>query len=258
MNVLITAGGTSEKIDDVRKISNTATGRLGSLLADCFLEDEQVEVTCLCSENAVLPKNPRATIVPVSDVQSLQAAVEEQMRERAYDAVIHSMAVSDYTVKYSVPSEWLAAHLAKSVPNRSLDGNPEFLTAQIHSALLAYGGGCRSKKLSSDIENLFLCLEKTPKIIGLFKKLQPQTILVGFKLLVDVEENELLRAAEALMKRNGCDFVLANDQKNIDETRHEAILLGKDHSLTRLHTKSEIAGAIKDHVMHKAEEDRQK
>lgn len=258
MNVLITAGGTSEKIDDVRKISNTATGRLGSLIADCFLEDEAVSVTCLCSENAVLPKNPRAKILRISDVRSLQQTVEEQMREFMYDAVIHSMAVSDYTVKYSVPSEWLAARLAKSISDGNWDGDPALLTAQLHAALLACDGGYRSKKISSDIENLFLCLEKTPKIIGLFKKLQPQTILVGFKLLAGVEENELLSAAQNLMKRNGCDFVLANDQHKIDETHHEAILLGKDHSITRLHTKPEIARAIKDHVMRKAGEERQK
>ena len=29
MKIIITAGGTSEKIDDVRTITNTSTGRLG-------------------------------------------------------------------------------------------------------------------------------------------------------------------------------------------------------------------------------------
>ncbi|MFO7160860.1 MAG: phosphopantothenoylcysteine decarboxylase, partial [[Clostridium] cellulosi] len=37
MNVLITAGGTTENIDPVRKIKNTATGRLGSLIAEEFV-----------------------------------------------------------------------------------------------------------------------------------------------------------------------------------------------------------------------------
>ncbi|MDR1596547.1 MAG: phosphopantothenoylcysteine synthase, partial [Treponema sp.] len=31
MNILISAGGTRERIDSVRSITNTATGRLGSL-----------------------------------------------------------------------------------------------------------------------------------------------------------------------------------------------------------------------------------
>lgn len=256
MNILVTAGGTSERIDDVRKISNMATGRLGSLIADRFLENEEALVTYLCSQNAARPRNPRARILPVSDVRSLQAAVENEMRRNPYDAVIHSMAVSDYTVKYSVSSESLAAQLAESVRDADRDGKN--LTERIHSVLLSCCGGPQTGKISSDIGHLFLCLERTPKIIGLFKALQPKTVLVGFKLLANVKESELLRAAKNLMARNGCDFVLANDRKNMDETRHEAMLVGTDHSAIRLHTRQEIADAIQNRVMRKIREKRQK
>lgn len=256
MKILITAGGTSEKIDSVRTITNTATGRLGSLIADAFLEDKANDVTCLCARNAVRPQNPRARILPVSDVRSLQKAVEQEMRLHSFDAVIHSMAVSDYTVKYSVPSESFAAQLAAFI--HGTDMSPEYLAERIHYALLACGGNVGHGKISSDIEHLFLCLEKTPKIIGLFKKLQPKTVLVGFKLLSGVEESDLLRAAEGLMERNGCDFVLANDKKNIEGERHEAILLGRDHSLVRLGTKAEIAAAVRDRVTRKIEGDGKK
>ena len=36
INVLITSGGTVEKIDAVRGITNFSTGKLGSLLAESF------------------------------------------------------------------------------------------------------------------------------------------------------------------------------------------------------------------------------
>lgn len=254
MNILITAGGTSEKIDDVRSIGNTATGRLGSLIADCFLEDEKVCVTYLCSKNAAKPQNPRARILPIVDVQSLKNAVESEMRSSFYDAVVHSMAVSDYTVKYSISSEELAKQLAEKIRNVGLED--AYLAKQIHTVLLTCGSRPQTGKISSEIGHLFLCLEKTPKIIGLFKKLQPKTVLVGFKLLSSVEEPTLIHAAENQMERNGCDFVLANDLKNINEDQHGAILLGKDHSQTRLSTRLEIAHAIKDNVMRKIGEDR--
>ena len=32
--IIITAGGTSEKIDNVRKITNSSTGKLGKLIAE--------------------------------------------------------------------------------------------------------------------------------------------------------------------------------------------------------------------------------
>ena len=59
MDILITAGGTSERIDEVRKISNIATGRLGSLIADAFLQKD-TDVTYLCTEGAILPKSKKA------------------------------------------------------------------------------------------------------------------------------------------------------------------------------------------------------
>ena len=36
MKILVTAGDTYEPIDDVRKVTHMATGRLGSLIADEF------------------------------------------------------------------------------------------------------------------------------------------------------------------------------------------------------------------------------
>ena len=36
--IIITAGGTSEKIDDVRKITNTASGKLGFTIANKLIE----------------------------------------------------------------------------------------------------------------------------------------------------------------------------------------------------------------------------
>ena len=35
--VIITAGGTSEKIDNVRKITNSSSGKLGSVIASRLL-----------------------------------------------------------------------------------------------------------------------------------------------------------------------------------------------------------------------------
>ncbi|NLX24567.1 MAG: phosphopantothenate--cysteine ligase, partial [Lentisphaerae bacterium] len=69
MNVLITAGGTAEKIDDVRKISNIATGRLGSLIADAFLKMEDVTVTYVCSEEAYVPQNKGSEVRYIDNVE---------------------------------------------------------------------------------------------------------------------------------------------------------------------------------------------
>ena len=43
--IIITAGGTSEKIDNVRKITNSSSGKLGSVIATKLLElpDDKIE-----------------------------------------------------------------------------------------------------------------------------------------------------------------------------------------------------------------------
>lgn len=39
MRILITAGGTSENIDSVRKITNSSSGRLGAVIAEQMLQN---------------------------------------------------------------------------------------------------------------------------------------------------------------------------------------------------------------------------
>jgi phosphopantothenate-cysteine ligase len=63
IQVLITAGGTQERIDAVRSISNTGTGRLGCLTAECFASFPQVErVLYIAGKNAVIPATQKAQI----------------------------------------------------------------------------------------------------------------------------------------------------------------------------------------------------
>lgn len=253
MNVLITAGGTAERIDEVREITNRATGRLGSLIAELFSENPGTEVTYICSNDAVKPAGNRVEVRLANTAAALLETVETLMSERQFDAVIHSMAVSDYSLQYSLSADELADSLAQAI---AADQQPasDDLSKQIHAALIQYESQKQSKKLSSGIEHLFLCLKKTPKIIELFKRIQPNTILVGFKLLVDTSERELLEAARGILTDNHCDFVLANDQRSIAGDQHQAFLIGQGGLIGSFETKSEIAHAIRDNVTKKYQE----
>ena len=55
MNILITSGGTSEKIDQVRSITNHSTGQLGKMIAERFL-DAGFPVTLVTSPNGCSSK----------------------------------------------------------------------------------------------------------------------------------------------------------------------------------------------------------
>ena len=100
MNIIVTAGGTSEPIDNVRRIANTGTGRLGSLVADELAEaDWTGHIFYVCAKDSIRPVSKRVTCVEIQSVADLQEAVTELTEKYVIHGVVHSMAVSDYKVR---------------------------------------------------------------------------------------------------------------------------------------------------------------
>ncbi|MDR1816286.1 MAG: hypothetical protein LBR00_06440 [Clostridiales Family XIII bacterium] len=211
--ILITAGGTSEKIDEVRRITNSGTGRLGALVAETFAAGcAECRVTYLCSASAVRPNISALDVRVCDDVLTLKAAVERVCAERRFDIVVHSMAVGDY--------------LVREVRDASGD-------------LLDPNG-----KISSDLDRLVVTLEKAPKIISLLRGLAPDAAIVGFKLLSDASDEELVRVGLGLLTKNRCDYVLANDMRTVRSDRHEGLLVAADGTYERAVGKTDIAALI--------------
>jgi len=102
----------------------------------------------------------------------------------------------------------------------------------------------REAKISSDKENLIVVLERAPKIISLYRGLVPGAVIVGFKLLSDVSEEELVRAGHALLLKNDCDFVLANDLRTVRSGNHEGLLIARDGTFERAAGKEGVAALI--------------
>jgi len=96
-------------------------------------------------------------------------------------------------------------------------------------------------KISSNKSDLIIKLKPTKKIISYIKKWSPKTTLVGFKLLAGISEAQLISVANKLLAKNDCDYVVANDIKNIDKNGHQAFIIDKHNQITKLETKQEIA-----------------
>lgn len=213
--VLITAGGTLEKIDDVRSIQNTGSGRLGSLIADAF-HKASYDVHYVCSEKAHRPQS-EVEIFSIQGVLDLETEMAKLLEKHRYDAVIHSMAVSDFFVDkvYSESSVY----------------------AQEWEALT-------DAKISSE-EGVFLHLRPAPKVIRLIKDKQPETLLFGFKLLSGASDDDLKEAAEKQIASVGSDFVIANHAEKIQGDHHEAFIFDRNlHIIGECEDKASIAEAI--------------
>ena len=243
MKILITAGGTSEYIDDVRRITNTGTGRLGAKIAERFVAvDPANSITYICSENAARPRIDALSAIVCDEVESVKKAVERVLAKTKIDVIIHSMAISDY--KISAVSE--SGLMTKSVIERlSLlacgdSASPE---EAVRDVLLS-PPGVKGKKISSDKEDLIVVMKKAPKIIALLRGLAPGAVIVGFKLLSGAGEEELSRAGHALLVKNDCDLVFANDIKAIKGDQHDGILISRDGSYIHASGKDWISELI--------------
>lgn len=217
---VITSGGISEKIDNVRKITNSSSGKLGMTIANHLLESKSdITIYYVCSKNALRPSNKRVKIIEVVGTLDLKDKVESLLRNEKIDYFIHTMAVADYMVDYVTTLD----KMKKSFLNNS---DMEVI---------------KDTKISSYENNLVLVLKPTPKIISLIKKESPLTYLVGFKLLDGVSKKELIEVATRLRDKNKCDLVVANDLDDIRNKEHKAYIIDKEDKIVEASDKEDIA-----------------
>lgn len=248
-NVLITGGDTFEEIDEVRKITHMATGRVGTLLVEEF-KKAGAKVTFICGALSMLPNCEVDNLIKITGVDSLKEAITNCLNKNQYDAVIHSMAVSDYVVNGLVNTNDLVNEIVNNTFNKTnlnVDQYKQLVKNSIDNSIKIAKG-----KIDSDMESITISMDRAPKVISIVKELQPETILVGFKLLLNVSENELVNASLKQIKNSKSDYVLATDLNNIFKDKQVSILIdNKGNVINRLNTKQEIAKTICELVTNK-------
>ncbi|MCK1242787.1 phosphopantothenate--cysteine ligase [Streptococcus uberis] len=220
MKILITSGGTTEQIDSVRGITNYSTGKLGKEMAEHFLKAGH-QVSLVTTKAAVKPNaSEQLSIYHITNVASLIQTLKPLVEN--HDVLIHCMAVSDYTPVYMTDLEEVKE------------------TTDIETLLKKSN---QETKISSSSDVQVLFLKKTPKVISMVKEWNPNIQLIGFKLLVDVTEDQLISVAKDSLTKNKADYIVANDLATISADSHKALLVSKDEVLS-LATKSEIAETL--------------
>ena len=225
--VIITSGGTSEKIDNVRKITNSSTGKLALTIANYLLQkNENIFIYYVCSKNSLRPNHNRVKVIEIEGTIDLKNTVEKLLTSEHIDYFIHSMAVSDYMTDYVTTIDRIKENIKKyediddAFKNiRTINGN----------------------KISSYEDNLVILLKPTPKVISIIKELSPNTFLVGFKLLDGVSKEKLISVAKKLRDKNNCDLVVCNDLESIRNGQHIAYIIDRNDEVIESKGKDEIA-----------------
>ena len=71
--IIITSGGTSERIDNVRKITNSSSGKLGMTIANHLLEgNNDIMIYYVCSKNSLRPTDKRVKVVEIDGTIDLK------------------------------------------------------------------------------------------------------------------------------------------------------------------------------------------
>lgn len=251
IHIVITAGGTVEDIDQVRKITNTSTGQLGLFLCDevmKYMSQNDIgdyQVHYIVTTTAVKPKLDNVGldhvgIYEVTDTDSVIETIEDIFNRQKVDYFIHSMAVSDFTTDQIIPID----ELVNEISCKLLDMPKEDWAKVIEEILKKPECGInRERKVSSD-SDLIITLKRTEKIITKLKEKNKDLFLVGFKLLKNVPQEELIAAGNRLAKANDCDLVLANDLQSITDGNHVGLLIKNGEVIGKHEGKRDISKAI--------------
>ncbi|UCG34915.1 MAG: hypothetical protein JSW17_05340 [Candidatus Omnitrophota bacterium] len=97
MKVLVTAGATWVKVDDVRILTNKFTGKTGLYVAQ-QLKERGHSVTLLINDHCI-EKIKGLKVISYRYFDDFKSVLMRNLAKNRYDAIIHMAAVSDYKVK---------------------------------------------------------------------------------------------------------------------------------------------------------------
>lgn len=250
IHIAITAGGTEEPIDGVRKITNMSSGSLSWYCLQAVLsyvkkhKIEAYTIHYIKAPRAVTKElSPEEAshinFIEVTNTQSVYNAVETLMKKVNIDIFIHAMAISDFSYAYSVSKEDLADELFQK-----LNANNLITKKEIENILSSPKQKHRPEDKISSSQEIIMGFETTPKVISLIKKINPETFLVGFKLVKHNQDNNMIKQAEKLRLANNCDAVFANEASRLSVKKHAGVLLYKGEPVAHPIGKEEIAATI--------------
>lgn len=228
--ILITAGPTNEYIDEVMKITNMSTGRLGIELTKNYLNNGE-EVTLIATRSVIrsglferynLKDKDNLKCIPIETTMDMYNALESESKNK-YDLVIHSSAVGDYKPEFSFRMEDLAEEIVENIKEGKITYN-EILE-------ILKSPKCKvnnDTKISSYEPNLTVKLTLTTKLISHLRNWYPNATLVGFKLLENVSKEYLMEVAQKLCVKNNMNYIIANDLYDLRNGQHLSFLINED------------------------------
>lgn len=175
--VVVTCGPGYEPVDEVRRLTNHSTGRLGTELGRALVRSG-FDVICLRGTlSSWTNEVPGMELRPFTTGEHLREELRRLGREEEVGAVFHASALSDFKVKEVCDAA-----------GRPLEG----------------------KKISSRLGELQVTLEPAPKVIAVLRDCFPEALLVGWKYELEGTAGDVLQAGLRQIEENGTDACVLN------------------------------------------------
>jgi len=248
MRVLVTAGNTREKIDDVRDWGNIFTGQTGLDIALAFLDLGHVTLLTSNRDHAAQfdgysGKAGMLGIETFSSHADLQALLTERMTANRedpaarVDVVAMTAAVADYR-----PEAVYRILERRTTTGDTSSANQETWIVE----------NVQAPKVKSTHDQIAVLGTRTLKLIDQFRtNWNYQGLLIKFKLEVGLSQEQLLQVAQASRLASHADLIVANTlamARPTDGAEPTALLLGPappDHILRR-HLPQRLVAWVKD------------
>jgi phosphopantothenoylcysteine synthetase/decarboxylase len=247
MKILVTAGNTQALIDKVRCLTNIFTGRTGASIA--FHAHERGHAITLLTSHPEAVEQLHASLPPLAErwqlvryrtFEELQSLMKSQIADNAFDAVVHSAAVSDY----------LAAGIYAPAPGTHFQPDSgQWDTDRPPAAMIDRRAG----KVKSDEPELWLRLVRAPKLVDLIRAAWGfRGLLVKFKLEVGLSDDDLLQVAERSRTQSAANVMVANTL----EGAATYAFIGPRNGAYRHVSRRELAARLLEHLEQLHEERR--
>lgn len=177
MNVIVTCGPSIEPIDQVRRLTNFATGELGVLLCNRLRKAGYTPICLKGTSATTLEPLSEVEMVPFTTNEDLQAVLAEIASSRTVAALFHTAALCDFRVQ---------------------------------KALSATGVSLTDAKIPTSHGAITLTLEPATKIIGTLRGHFPNALIVGWKYELSGTAELALERAHAQISRNRTDACVLN------------------------------------------------
>ncbi len=197
MRILITSGGTEEKIDNIRSITNYSSGKTGCTIADYFYTKGS-NIYFVYKRGSKIPKNKIRNSFSFRYFDELKGILNNLLSGKEIDVVIHLAAVSDYKVE------------------KILVGDKVLQT---------------DKKINSG-QNINLVLTPNPKLVNQIKKYNNKIFLVAFKL-TDTKTG-FDKKIKNMFKSGGIDILVHNNLADISQKRYSATIYNKNFDIIKI------------------------